>query len=465
MSTDSVWDRYFDQVVTEYRARTPKSKQLHERAVKFLPEGDTRAAVYFHPYPAYIEHGEGCFVYDVDGNEYIDHLGNFTVQIHGHNHPRIRAAAQEQLNRGTSFGAPHEKQAELAELLCQRVPSLDLVRFCNSGTEATMFAIRAARAFTGKPKIVKMEGIYNGTHDNVSASVFPSLAEAGDFDAPAKIPFSLGIPQGVLDSIVIVPFNNLPATEAILEAHKKELAGVIIEPVMTAAGVIPADLDYLKFLRDFTKRTGSLLIFDEVVTLRLAPGGVQELFGVTPDLTAMGKFIGGGMAFGAFGGREDIMALFSPKNGKMSHSGTFNGHPVTMAAGVEAMKMLDREACQRLNKLGDLFRERVNREVFDALGLRARAMGLGSISIIHYTDRPIKNYRDAKKANEEARDLYELVHLSHVNNGVWIAERGEYGLSTPMNEEIIERTVEAFTRTYSGLRPAIEKHLPHLVAG
>ncbi|MEW6262651.1 MAG: aspartate aminotransferase family protein [Thermodesulfobacteriota bacterium] len=464
MSADSLLERHLEKVQTDYFARTPGSRRLHERATRFLPEGDTRAAVYFQPYPTYIERGDGCFVYDVDGNEYIDHLGNFTVQIHGHNTARIREAAREQLGRGTSFGAPHEKQVELAEILCQRVPSLERIRFCNSGTEATMFAIRAARAFTGRSKIVKMEGIYHGTHDNVGASVFPPLELAGGFDSPALVPFSPGIPPGVLDHIVIAPFNNLSATEAIIEAHKDDLAGVIIEPVMTAAGVIPADMEYLQFLRDITRKLGVVLIFDEVVTLRLAPGGAQEIFRVTPDLTAMGKFIGGGLPFGAFGGREDIMAIFSPKNGKMSHSGTFNGHPVTMAAGVEAMKMLDREAYRRLNQLGDLFRERLNRRIFGALGLKVQALGLGSISIIHYCNGPIKNYREARKASEEAGRLPELVHLGQLNNGIWIAERGEFALSTPMNEEIIDRTVEAFGRTFLELRPVVEKHFPHLVA-
>lgn len=463
MSADSLLESHLQKLQSEYHHRTPISRRLHQRAVGSMPDGDTRAAVYFRPYPTYIDKGEGCFVYDVDGNKYIDYLGNYTVQILGHGTPQIIEAAKEQLSKGTSFGAPHEKQTELAEILCQRVPSLERVRFCNSGTEATMFAIRVARAFTGKSKILKMEGVYNGTHDNVGASVFPSLSEAGDFNSPNLVPYSPGIPPGVLNHIIIAPFNNLPATEAIIEKHKDDLAAIIIEPVMTAAGVIPADVGYLRYLREVTRKLGAMFIFDEVVTLRLAPGGAQEMFGVHPDLTAMGKFIGGGLPFGAFGGRADVMALFSPENGKMSHSGTFNGFPLTMAAGVETMKLLDRQTYQRLNELGDIFREKLNRQVFGRLGIKAQAFGIGSISIIHYTNDPIANYRDARKASEAAGCLPELVHLGHLNNGIWIAERGEFALSTPMDNEVLDQTVAAFMKTFFDLVPVLERHFPHLI--
>ena len=388
MTNQSILDQYLDKLQAEYRSRTVRSLELYQRASKSMPGGDTRAAVFFLPYPTFIVRGEGCHVYDVDGNQYIDHLNNFTVQIHGHNHPRIRAAAEKQLKLGTSFGAPHELQIELAEILCQRFPSLEKIRFCNSGTEATMFAIRAARAFTGKSMLIKMEGIYNGTHDCVEASIAPSLAQAGPFDRPNLVPSSPGVPRGVLDHVAVAPFNNLPATKAIIQEHKDDLAGVIIEPIMTAAGVIAAEPDYLKFLREITQKLGAVLIFDEVVTSRLAPGGAQEMYGVVPDLTALGKYIGGGLPFGAFGGRAGIMDIFSPKDGRIKHSGTFNGHPVTMAAGIEAMKMLDRAAIDRLNRLGDKFRQDINEKIFGALGIKAQAFGVGSISIVHYTDGP-----------------------------------------------------------------------------
>lgn len=463
MASQKMLDEYVNRITSRYYQRTKKSKALFDRAAKYLPEGDTRAAVYFEPYPTFLVGGEGCHVFDADGNKYIDHLNNFTVQILGHKHPKVIEAASEQLKLGTYFGAPHSSQADLAELLCQRIPSLEKVRFCNSGTEATMFAIRAARAFTGKNKILKMEGIYHGTHDTVEASVFPSLDQAGDPLRPNLVPASLGVPKGVLDYVVVAPFNNIEATEAIIQANKDDLAAIIIEPVMTAAGVIPADQAYLRFLRESCHRLGVVLIFDEVVTLRLAPGGAQELFGVTPDLTAMGKFGGGGFAFGAFGGRREIMDLFSPKRGKISHSGTFNGHPVTMKAGLALLKELTPEVYQRLNNLGDEFRRKINTEVFGSLGLKAQAFGLGSISIIHYTDGPLHNYRDARAASEAAKRLPFLVHLCHLNNGLWIAERGEFALSTPMTTEVIDQTVAIFRETYTELRPLIEDYLPHLI--
>jgi glutamate-1-semialdehyde 2,1-aminomutase len=454
---------YAKKIIDKYRSRTKRSLKIHERARRYMPGGDTRTAVFFKPYPTYIVRGDGCFVYDADGNEYIDHLNNFTVQIHGHNNSRIREAANRQLTAGASFGAPHEKQTELAEILCSRIPSLDKIRFCNSGSEATMFAIRAARAYSGKNKIIKMEGIYHGTHDTVEASIFPTISMAGDFDRPILVPSSPGVPQSVFNNVVIAPFNNITATETIINEHKDDLAAVIIEPVMTGNGAIPAKKEYLKFLRRITKEFGVVLIFDEVVTLRLAPGGAQEMFDVIPDMTSIGKFIGGGLPIGAFGGRAEIMDLFSPENGRMSHSGTFNGHPVTMAAGVESMKMLDRATYLHINRLGDSFRQRINSRVFGSLGIKAQAFGIGSISIIHYTTGEIDNYRNARHAMETAEGLYMLVHLEHLNNGIWIAERGEFALSTPMTEEIVERTVEAFKMSFTELRPLIEKAWPHLI--
>jgi glutamate-1-semialdehyde 2,1-aminomutase len=424
MPDKSTFAEYLEKAQVDYRFRTLRSMELYNRSRRHMPGGDTRTAVFFLPYPSFIKSGQGYILRDVDGNQYIDHLNNYTVQIHGHNHPRIRAAAEAQLSRGTSFGAPHDKQAELAGILCQRFPSLEKLRFCNSGTEATMFSIRAARAHTAKSTIIKMEGIYHGTHDTVETSVFPSMDQAGDFNRPNPIPSTPGVPQGVRDHVKIAPFNNLAATKQIIEQNRDDLAAVIVEPVMTAAGVIPADPEYLEYLRGITRELGAVLIFDEVVTSRMSLGGVQEMVGITPDLTALGKYIGGGMPIGAFGGSAEIMDMFSPAGGCMSHSGTFNGHPVSMAAGVETLDMLDRTAFERLNKLGHSFRSMINEDVFGPLGVRAQAKGVGSISYIHYTDRPVNNYRDAKRAGEAVGDLPYLVHLGLLNHGIWIAERG-----------------------------------------
>jgi len=456
-------DNIIEKIKKKYCLRTAKSKEFNSQASKFLPGGDTRSAVYFKPYPTFLVRGRGCNVYDIDGNQYIDHLNNYTVQLLGHNHPKIRAAAVQQLKMGMSFAAPHESQILLAKELCKRVPCFEQVRFCNSGTEATMFAIRAARAFTGRNKILKMEGIYHGTHDMAEISVFPPLDKVGDAKFPNPVPASEGIPLSVFQNMLVAPFNDIEATEAIIQANRDELAAVIIEPVMTAAGVIPAKPEYLTSLRDITHRLNILLIFDEVVTFRLAPGGAQEIYRVTPDLTAIGKLIGGGFAIGAFGGRKDIMSLFSPKNGRLKHSGTFNGHPVTMSAGLATMHELTSGVYKKINKLGDYFRKEINAKVFKDLGINAYACGIGSLSFVHYSRTEINNYRDSKKISDQAGLLPSIVHLNHLNNGIWIAERGEYALSTPMTKMDIDNTVKAFRASFIELMPIIEKSYSHLI--
>jgi glutamate-1-semialdehyde 2,1-aminomutase len=308
-----------------------------------------------------------------------------------------------------------------------------------------------------------MEGIYHGTHDTVEISVFPALSEAGGQKAPAQVPSSAGIPVNVFQNMVVAPFNDIDSTDALIKAHRDDLAAVIIEPVMTAAGVIPATSEYLAYLREITHRLGIVLIFDEVVTLRLAPGGAQQLFGIKPDMTCIGKLIGGGFAVGAFGGRREIMSQFSPIDGKLRHSGTFNGHPVTMAAGLAAMRLLAPEVYQHVNELGEYFRRETNARVFEELALNAHMSGIGSLSFVHYTRDRLHNYRDARGAMDAAGILPSLVHLCHLNNGIWIAERGEYALSTPMTRAVIDQTVAGFRKSFSEVLPFIEQYRPQLI--
>ena len=333
-----------------------------------------------------------------------------------------------------------------------------------------MFAIKGARAYTGKNKIIKIEEMYHGTHDLVEANVFPPLSEAGDRRVPKVIPYNSGIPENTFQNVLVVPWNDEEALNHVISQHRDDVAAVIMEPIMTAAGIISATPEYLAFAREITDSEGIVLIFDEVVTFRLAPGGAQQLYGVSPDLTTIGKFIGGGFPIGAFGGKGEIMSIFSPSadmysagRGKVKHSGTFNGHPVAMRAGLAAMNELTPEEIDRINSLGDLFREKLNREVFNALGIKAHAKGIGSLSCIHYTLDNIDNYRDARRASDQIGNLPVLVHLELINNGIWIAERGEIALSTPMTEKNVTEAVDAYKKTFSLLRPAIEDDLPHLI--
>ena len=436
-----------------YRRTTPGSRALHEKAVAAMPGGTTRTTTYFDPYPLYVDRGQGCRVWDVDGTERIDMLGNYTAMILGHAHPKVVEAISRQASRGTGFAAANPLEVQLATLLCERVPSLDAVRFCNSGTEATMFAMRLARAFTGRPKIARMEGGYHGTHDYAEVSTHPAVAEAGPPDAPVAQPDSVGTPRWVLEETVVLPFNNADAAEAILRRNGDEVAAVILEPVIGAGGVIAATPDFLNRLRTLTRELGMLLIFDEVISLRVAPGGAQQMYGVTPDLTTMGKIIGGGLPVAAFGGRADVMALLDPRrDGSMAQGGTYNGNPLGMAAGLAAMTELTPDVYEDLNRKGARVAEMLA-EVFASHDVPVQVNAVGSMFALHFTDRPVTDYRGVAAADKKkARDFF----LGLVNHGVLIAPRGMGALSTPMAEPDIEQFIDAVDTVVAEQQPRWE---------
>ncbi|HEV8596190.1 MAG TPA: aspartate aminotransferase family protein [Candidatus Dormibacteraeota bacterium] len=423
-----------------YRQTTRGSRALHERAVEVMPGGTTRTTTYFDPYPIYIERGEGCRVWDVDGMERIDMLGNYTAMILGHSHPKIVEAIRAQAARGTGFAAANPVEVKLATLLCERVPSLDAVRFCNSGTEATMFAMRLARAFTGRRKIARIEGGYHGTHDYAEVSTHPPVDEAGPADAPVARPDSIGTPRWALEETVVLPFNNPDACEAIIRKEAGSLAAVILEPIIGAGGVIPAMPDFLQRMRGITNELGILLIFDEVISLRVAPGGAQQMYGITPDLTTLGKIIGGGLPVAAFGGRADVMQLLDPRsNPTIAQGGTYNGNPLGMAAGLAAMTELTPDVYEELNRKGARVCEQLS-EVFASHGVEVQVNGAGSMFALHFTDQPVVDYRTMATADKKkARDLF----LGLVNHGVLMAPRAMGALSTPMHEDDIQEFIDA----------------------
>jgi glutamate-1-semialdehyde 2,1-aminomutase len=431
-------------VVREYQRRTRSPLWLTKRLEPSC-RGDTRTTTYFEPYPLYMERGIGCRLIDLDGSTYLDLLSNYTSMIHGHAHPHHGAVA-EQLQKGTAFGSAIEAQTRLATELCERLPSLQSVRFCNSGTEATMSAIRAAKAFTGRAKILKMEGGYHGSHDAVEVSVSPSAELAGPAHAPHSVP-GPGLFAGITGEVLVAPFNDTESTAKIIDRHAKDLAAVIVEPVQGAAGVIPATQEYMTFLREATARCGALLIFDEVVTIRLNYGGAQAMYGIRPDLTALGKIIGGGFPIGAFGGRKDIMAQYDPRARKLRQSGTYNGNAISMVAGLAAMQVLTSGEIERLNGLGDRLRSALNGVLGD-FGIDAYVVGTGSLSQLRlFAPRTIRNYRDALPGSNAANAVnaaYELLHLALTSQGFFGASRGEYAISTPMTEVEIAHAVGSF---------------------
>jgi glutamate-1-semialdehyde 2,1-aminomutase len=422
-----------------------------------MPGGTTRTTTYFDPYPLYIERGQGCRVWDVDGTERIDMLGNYTAMILGHAHPKVVEAIRRQAERGTAFAAANPLEVELATILCERVPSLDAVRFCNSGTEATMFAMRLARAFTGRPKIARMEGGYHGTHDHAEVSTHPAVAEAGPAEAPLARPDSIGTPQWAVEQTVVLPFNNPDAAEAILRRHASDVAAVILEPVIGAGGVIAATPDFLRRLRAITRELGMLLIFDEVISLRVAPGGAQAMYGVTPDLTTMGKIIGGGLPVAAFGGRGDVMEMLDPRReGSIAQGGTYNGNPLGMAAGLATMKELTPDVYEELNRKGERVAELL-REVFASHGVLVQVNSVGSLFALHFTDRPVVDYRGVAASDKKRmREFF----LALVNHGVLLAPRGMGSLSTPVGEGDIDQFIDAVDTSVAELKPRWEAGEP-----
>ena len=416
---------------------------MWEEARRYLPDGDSRHSIFWKPYPIFTESARGAVVTDVDGVERLDFINTMTTMILGHGPAPVLEAARRQLDDGLAYNSPNHHQVELARLLCARVPSFEQVRFTNSGTEATLNTIRAARAFTGRSKIAKVEGGYHGTHDAVLVSLRIDPSAGGDYDNPQPVASSGGLVAGTLDQAVIIPYNDAPAARRILEAHADELAAVIVEPVLGSVGMLPGDAEYLAMLRDFAADSGALLIFDEVISYRVAPGGAQEYYGITPDLTALGKIIGGGFPVGAFGGRADIMRLYGPLSGPaINHGGTFNANPVTMAAGVATLKELTPIRYRRLAELGEMLRQGV-RQVCAELEQPVTVTGIGSLFGIHFTAGPLCNYRDIA-AGDKA--LGERVFMGMLNEGFLLAPNLVGAMSLVLGEIEVDAFVRAFRR-------------------
>ncbi|MBC7099347.1 aspartate aminotransferase family protein [Candidatus Bipolaricaulota bacterium] len=409
--------------------------------------------VFFKPYPFVMERARGCWLHDVDGNRYLDFVNNYTSSVHGHAHPRIVAAMKRQLEKGWTCAAAMEPQHRLAEMICRRFRSVEMVRFCNSGTEATMMAIRAARAYTGRDKIMKMEGGYHGSHPEAEISARPRPELAGAAASLLSLPDGPGIPKNLVKEVLVTPFNNEEAAEKLIKKHRRELAAVIVEPMLGIAGQIPPKDGYLQFLREITEENDVLLIFDEVMTARLAVGGAQEFFRVTPDLTAFGKMIGGDLPSGAFGGRKEIMELFSPERKEsIHHAGTFNGNALAMVAGMETLKMLNAPTIDRINSIGESLAEGL-RKIFAEAGITAQVTGAGSLQHIHFTAEEVVDYRSAMTSNETAS---KLLFFSLLNRGIFISPRGMFCISTPMTKKTANLLAEEITRVVGDLKGVTE---------
>ena len=427
--------------IDRYIEKTPKSREAWEEAKRYLPGGDSRNSIFWNPYPIFVEQANGAHVIDADGADRLDFIGTMTTLILGHAPEPVMDAVHAQLDQGVVYNAPNRHQVRLAKLLCERIPSFDLVRFTNSGTEATLNTIRAARAFTGRSLIAKAEGGYHGSHDVVSVSVRVDPGKAGERLHPDAMPATEGLADGVLDSVVVIPFNETGPAREILEQYKEDLAAVIVEPMLGSVGMLPATHEFLAMLREFASENGVVLIFDEVISFRVAPGGSQEYYGITPDMTSLGKIVGGGFAVGAFGGRQDIMDLYDPTTGpRVAHAGTFNANPATMLAGAVTLEQLTPEVYRRLAEVTEYLRHGL-REVGRELEVPVQVTGLGSLFGIHFQDDTLVGYRDIAKADSAFR---HNVFLGLLNEGILMAPNLVGAVSTVLGEDEVDTFVDAF---------------------
>ncbi len=417
------------------------SREMFIIAKDYMPGGVDSPVRAYEPYPFFVEKGHGCKIYDVDGNAYVDHCLAYGPLVLGHANEKIIHKISHQLKLGTAYGAPTEAEVKLAKEVVSRVPCAEMVRFCNSGTEATMSAIRLARGYTGKNKIIKFEGTYHGAHDYV-------LVKSGS--AGACLPDSLGIPEDTTKNTLSCPFNDEDALTKLI-ASDDDIAAVIIEPVMGNIGCVLPDEGFLEFVREITESKDIILIFDEVITgFRLAMGGAQEYFDIKPDLVTFGKILGGGFPVGAVAGRKDIMKLMAPE-GKIYQAGTFNGNPITINAGLATLEQLDYEFYNQLNKKGQYLRDSIS-DIVEDLDLNLQAVGIGSMFQTYFTDKEVHNYADGQTCDTKRFFTYFKEML---NNGIFIPP-SQYEcnfVSIKHTEDDLDKTADAIEKS---LRIAFE---------
>jgi len=433
-------------------AEAVNSQRLYERAKKIMAGGVSRNTVMRKPHPLYVAHAEGCRITDVDGIERIDFANNMTSLIHGHAHPAVTEAVTEQLRRGSAYTLATEIELDYAEQLCARNPTFEQVRFVNSGTEAVMGALKAARAFTGRPKIAKVEGTYHGLYDFAEVSQTAAPSNWGSLDRPASVPVAHATPQSVLNDVVVVPFNDPERARRILDRHRSQIACILLDVMPHRAGLYPALPEFAAALQDWARANGSLLVVDEVITFRNSFGGAQQHYQLTPDLTTLGKIIGGGLPVGAIAGRAEIMQLFNPHGDdfRLSYSGTFSANPITMTAGYVAMELFDCGELQRLNDLGEQARQGIA-FVIESRGCEASVSGAGSLFRIHMQAEAPKDYRAGYPTEEQSSRLRQFFdHL--LGNGILLIYSCAGSISTAMGQSEVEQLIIAVDKALASIK-------------
>ena len=416
----------------EFAARNPRSRQLFESHLSCMPGANSRSVLFYEPFPLTIARGEGAWLWDADEHRYDDFLAEYTAGVYGHSAPEIREAVQLAMQGGINLTGHNLLEGQLARLICSRFPQIEQVRFTNSGTEANLMAITAALHFTGRQRIVVFSGAYHG-----------GVLGFGTKPAPTTVPYDF----------LVLPYNDEDAVRTSFARHGAEITAALVEPMLGAGGCIPARPSFLQTLRQVTRDAGALMMVDEVMTSRLAPHGLAALHGVSPDITTLGKYIGGGMPFGAFGGRADIMQLFDPRSGVLSHSGTFNNNVVTMAAGLAGLTQLyPPQAAAALAARGEALRSRLNAHCAKA-GVAMQFSGVGSVMNSHFSAGLLERNEDLTGVNPLLRQLL-FFHL--LSEGIYAAPRGLLVLSLPVDEAAmarLEQAMASFLERYASLLP------------
>jgi glutamate-1-semialdehyde 2,1-aminomutase len=425
-----------EEAIARYVSANPASARRHREAEQVMPGGNTRTVLHFEPFPLTFDHGEGSYLWSVDGARYTDFLGDFTAGLYGHSAPEITEAVRSALSRGISFGGPNTLEHQLAGLLCSRFPSMDLVRFTNSGTEANLMSLALALHVTGRRRVLTFRGAYHG-----------GVLAFGGEPSPTNVPHDF----------VLGDYNDVEGTREIIANNSHALAAILVEPMLGSGGCIPATPEFLQTLRDEASSCGAILIFDEVMTSRLAPGGVQELENLIPDLTTHGKYLAGGMSFGAFGGRRDLMKNFDPSlPAALAHPGTFNNNVVSMSAGIAGLtQVLTDRALTELNARGDRLRRGIN-DIAARHDVALHASGRGSLMTIHPATRSLVFGTGLDRAQALAR---ELIFFDLIDAGLWTARRGMITLSLPITDQQCREFLAAFDAIIENRAPVLRRHL------
>jgi glutamate-1-semialdehyde 2,1-aminomutase len=437
----------------------PRSTELFERARRVLPDGTTRVTVERDPLPRYFSHGRGAYVFDVDGKSFLDLNGNYTTLIHGHAFEPVTRAVEQQLRSGACFANPTESEIALADLLCSRVPGLERIRFANTGTEAVMFAVKAARAFTGRSGIAKIEGAYHGAYDWVEVGQASNPESWGSAEEPSSTSYYRGMPDSVLREVAVLRFNDAEGARRIIAARAKDLAAVLIDPMPSRAGLIAPTADFIAAVQETARAHDILVIGDEVLNFRQSYRGASARYGLKPDIFAFGKIIGGGLPIGAIGGRADVMAVFdaSERRPALPQGGTFAANPLSMSAGLVSMQALTPTAFDHLEALGDRLRARLS----DSIQSRQAPFcvtGAASLFRIHTKRRPPNDFREAYASPAEA-DVMKAVSRYFAAQGIIIPSATSASLSTPMTlaemdlvADVFDRFLETQSASYESLR-------------